>query len=166
MLRLACRIFDAKSGRSRSAGPTRDLDGRGRWLRCEVVHGDPTRKEIPVERIAFSRRRETPHGIKHVLFFSLRKKNSDCRRSEREDSGTCVTTTQWQPAAPRQQDVFQQANCRRYSCTAMMLEKLAPEKVADRNMDCRGLRVGLCNMLRMVPESIGHLDYHELLTQR
>jgi hypothetical protein len=35
----------------------------------------------------------------------------------------------------------------------MMLEKLAPEKVADRNMDCRGLRVGLCNMLRMVPES-------------
>ena len=48
----------------------------------------------------------------------------------------------------------------------MMLEKLAPEKVADGNMDCRGLRVGLCKMLRMVPESVEHLDYHELLTQR
>merc|ERR1719152_505329 len=44
--------------------------------------------------------------------------------------------------------------------------KTAPEKVADGNMDCRGLRVGLCKILRMDPESVGLLDYHELLTQR
>ena len=53
----------------------------------------------------------------------------------------------------------------------MTLEKLAPEKVAIETwtvevcaLDC----AKLCKMkmLRMVPESIGHLDYHELLTQR